>query len=989
MTEQSPVEALFFAALEKGTPAERAAYLDEVCGTDTDLRRRVERLLAAHPQVGSFLQAVTAPGAVTTPPHPGASDAIGSVIAGRYKLLEALGEGGMGTVYMAQQTEPVKRLVALKVIKPGMDSKQVLARFEAERQALALMDHPNIARVLDGGMTEQGRPYFVMELVKGVPITRFCDERKLTPRQRLELFVPVCQAIQHAHQKGVIHRDVKPSNVLVALYDGFPVPKVIDFGVAKAAGQQLTDLTLVTGFGTVLGTPEYMSPEQAELNQLDIDTRADVYALGVLLYELLTGTTPIDRKRLGKAAVLEILRVVREEEPPRPSTRLSTAEALASIAAARQVEPLQLMRLLRGELDWIVMKCLEKERQRRYESASDLAQDIQRYLHDESVTACPPDLLYQFGKLVRRNKGRLLTAAVVVVTILSGAVATTWQAAERRREQAARHWEQESAAARARQGVQLQLDRAAVALKEHALGEVDAAVNQAELLLADQAAPDLQVRLATLKKDVSTVRALDDAFAWRWNVAKGQIRLMPTKATELYPEILRQYGLAVGAEPVETTVQTVRGSAIAGHLQLALDQWFFLQPGQPGLRPVLDALDPDPLRAQIRTVVAANQPERVGSLLEKADPTSFSPGFITALGMYLPVDQSIRLLKAAWSRQPDSFPITITIAARSTELDLLAASGPEVVGWCRTAVALRPDSAFAHHCLGVALGETGDLEGRQAELREAMRLAPRFQRASALYIFSLLMHNAPVRKPTRQERDTAFAVCHSLLQVNPHHPIAHAGLFLIHHREENWLEAARYYRGFYETAMSQTREEQLQNSCPEAAFMLGLLAARWRLEEMLTGLIAQGRPDEAFRLCVHTVSDQDITDVHTSWRYVNRPHDALFEGACAGVSWSLDQSAAGPPAAEREAIRARARGWLEAVVAGWRSCFKAEAVARREEVHEHMTRWLNEAKLAPVRAENSLATLPTEERQSWQKLWADVRALHEATAPVKTAAAGN
>ncbi len=267
-------------------------------------------------------------------------DGPGTVI-GPYKLLEPIGEGGMGTVFMAEQTRPVKRLVALKLIKPGMDSRQVLARFEAERQALALMDHPNIAKVFDAGATEQGRPYFVMELVKGIPITQFCDERRLTPRERLELSIPVCQAVQHAHQKGVIHRDIKPSNVLVGLYDGVPVPKVIDFGVAKATGQKLTEATLFTGFGAVVGTPEYMSPEQAQLDNLDIDTRSDIYALGVLLYELLTGTTPLNRKRLKEAAFLEVLRVIREEEPPRPSMRLCTTEELPSIAACRNVEPAQ------------------------------------------------------------------------------------------------------------------------------------------------------------------------------------------------------------------------------------------------------------------------------------------------------------------------------------------------------------------------------------------------------------------------------------------------------------------------------------------------------------------------------------------------------------------------------------------------------------------------------------------------------------------------
>ncbi len=448
MTEQSPAEAIFFAALEKATAEERTAYLDAACGDDSNLRRRVDRLLAAHPQVGSFLQSpaqgeVGAAEAPTVPPGeqcpggPGLADGTsyqssgegeGSIIAGRYNLLETLGQGGMGAVFMARQTEPVKRLVALKLIKRGMDSKQVLTRFEAERQALALMDHPNIAKVLDAGATDSGRPFFVMELVKGVPITRFCDERQLSTRERLELFIPVCQAIQHAHQKGVIHRDIKPTNVLVALYDDHPVPKVIDFGVAKATGSQLTDASLVTGFGAIVGTPEYMSPEQAQLNQLDIDTRSDVYALGVLLYELLTGTTPIDRKRLGQDALLEILRVIREEEPPRPSTRLSTSEALASIAATRKTEPARLAKLMRGELDWIVMKCLEKDRSRRYETANGLARDLERYLHDEVVEAQPPTAGYRLRKFVRKHRTVLATAATIVLLLVAGVAVSTWQA---------------------------------------------------------------------------------------------------------------------------------------------------------------------------------------------------------------------------------------------------------------------------------------------------------------------------------------------------------------------------------------------------------------------------------------------------------------------------------------------------------------------------------------------------------------------------------
>jgi serine/threonine protein kinase/tetratricopeptide (TPR) repeat protein len=417
------VKSIFLRAIEDCTPSEWGAYLDQACGDNAELRRRVHVLLEAHQTADSLIdtpEPATTPGAGASDP-----DQSGTGI-GPYKLIEEIGEGGMGTVYMAQQTEPVKRLVALKLIKPGMDSRQVVARFEAERQALALMDHPNIARVFDAGTTETGRPFFVMELVKGVPLTKYCDEHRLTPKERLELFIPVCLAIQHAHQKGIIHRDIKPSNVLVALYDGKPVPKVIDFGVAKATVQRLTAQTLVTGLGALVGTLEYMSPEQAELNQLDIDTRSDIYSLGVLLYELLTGTTPLDRKRLKQAAMLEVLRIIREEEPQKPSTRLSTTEELPSVAANRGLEPRKLSGLVRGELDWIVMKALEKDRKRRYETANGFAQDIQRYLADEPVQACPPSAWYGLRKFARRNKGPLLAAALVLLAMVGGIVGTTW-----------------------------------------------------------------------------------------------------------------------------------------------------------------------------------------------------------------------------------------------------------------------------------------------------------------------------------------------------------------------------------------------------------------------------------------------------------------------------------------------------------------------------------------------------------------------------------
>lgn len=345
---------------------------------------------------------------------------------GPYRLLEQIGEGGMGSVWVASQSEPIKRKVAIKLIKAGMDSGQVLARFEAERQALAMMDHPNIARVLDGGMTEQGRPYFAMEYVRGVPLTEYCDNARLSLKERLELFVPICQAVQHAHQKGIIHRDLKPSNILVCLYDGKPVPKVIDFGLAKAMHQSLTEQSIYTAHGMMVGTPLYMSPEQAEHNNLDIDTRTDVYALGVILYELLTGTTPLERAQFKEAAYGEVLRLIKEVEPPKPSTRLSGSESLPSVAAQRSIEPGHLTRSIVGDLDWVVMKALEKERSRRYETANGLAEDIRRHLTDEPVSACPPSTSYRVRKFIKRNKGQVIAASLLFLSLIVGVAGTTW-----------------------------------------------------------------------------------------------------------------------------------------------------------------------------------------------------------------------------------------------------------------------------------------------------------------------------------------------------------------------------------------------------------------------------------------------------------------------------------------------------------------------------------------------------------------------------------
>jgi serine/threonine protein kinase/tetratricopeptide (TPR) repeat protein len=413
---------IFVAALAITNLDERNAFLNESC-SESGQKEHLLALLEAEAKLGTFLE---------SPARPTVSARVDEgpgTIIGPYKLLEQIGEGGMGVVFMAEQTRTVRRKVAIKVIKPGMDTRQVIARFEAERQALALMEHPNIARVLDAGTTDSGRPYFVMELVRGVPITDFCDQNRLDARARLRLFVTVCLAIQHAHQKGIIHRDIKPTNVMVTLHDGQPVAKVIDFGIAKATEQRLTERTLFTAYGEMIGTPAYMSPEQAEMASVDVDTRSDIYSLGVLLYELMTGTTPIDDARLRTAGFSEIQRLIREVTPPRPSSRLSTLGDSATVLAGnRGTDPKRLAKLLARDLDWIMMKALEKDRDRRYATAGDFAADIGRFLRHEAVVARPPSAMYRLSTFVRQHRGAVIAATVALATLLAGTAIATWQA---------------------------------------------------------------------------------------------------------------------------------------------------------------------------------------------------------------------------------------------------------------------------------------------------------------------------------------------------------------------------------------------------------------------------------------------------------------------------------------------------------------------------------------------------------------------------------
>jgi eukaryotic-like serine/threonine-protein kinase len=439
MNDSSNPDVTVFTEAAQLPADRRGVYLDSACGNDRELRQRVEVLLQAHDRIGDFLEQSPKKPAMEAKSRASVGDKPGDRID-HYKLLQQIGEGGCGVVYMAEQEEPVRRRVALKIIKPGMDTKSVIARFEAERQALALMDHPNIAKVFDAGATESGRPYFVMELVRGVKITEYCDQKSLTTGERLKLFIHVCQAIQHAHQKGIIHRDIKPSNILVTTtLEGAPLPVVIDFGIAKATtNQRLTDKTLFTAFEMLIGTPAYMSPEQAAMTTVDVDTRSDIYSLGVLLYELLTGATPFNAGELLKAGLDEVRRVICEQEPVRPSTHLSkmTEADLTTVAQRRCSEPPALIRTVRGDLDWIVMKALEKNRTRRYETASGLALDVQRFLTDETISARPPSAFYKFQKTLLRNKLLFIGVGVITVLLIVSLIVVSTSLA---RERQARH----------------------------------------------------------------------------------------------------------------------------------------------------------------------------------------------------------------------------------------------------------------------------------------------------------------------------------------------------------------------------------------------------------------------------------------------------------------------------------------------------------------------------------------------------------------------
>ncbi|HKB41837.1 MAG TPA: protein kinase [Gemmataceae bacterium] len=733
------IESILAAAVELGSEAERHQFVERVCAGDVNLRRRVDELIDNHFRAGNFLESLAPDFLATVEELAGARS--GSVI-GAYKLLEQIGEGGFGVVFLAEQQQPVRRKVALKVIKPGMDTRQVVARFEAERQALALMDHPNIAHILDGGETASGRPYFVMELVRGIPITRFCDENHLPVRERLELFVAVCQAVQHAHQKGIIHRDLKPSNILVTEQDGRPLVKVIDFGIAKALGQQLTEKTLFTNFAQLIGTPLYMSPEQAQMSGLDIDTRSDIYSLGVLFYELLTGTTPFDKERLRVVGYDEMRRIIREEEPPRPSTRLSTlGQAAATVSANRQSDPRRLSQLFRGELDWIVMKCLEKDRNQRYETTNGLTRDIQHYLHDEPVQACPPSAWYRFRKFARRNKRALATSALLGLVLLAacGAVAGSigWAMSDReaRRKVVAARFEQV-------------LQESERLYREGKLPEAIAAARKAHgLLESGGGSEELQRQLRDWLADLDMVARLEDIHL-RWQD-------VDRPGAQDYPEAFRSYGIDMDALAPAEAAARIAARPIRVDLAVALDLWAWrcLDPARrQRLQKAAATADPDPVRNRIREVAARQDRAALRRLAESIDVGAVPLSMLDLLGegLWRSGNQAaaIAFLRRVHQRHPGDYRINFALG--QALFSATPRSLEDAIRYYTAAVAVRPKSAVAHYHLGYALFRKGRVDESIAAYRRLIDLDPQYPSAHQKLSALLSM---------KGQLDEAIAVC--------------------------------------------------------------------------------------------------------------------------------------------------------------------------------------------------------------------------------------
>jgi serine/threonine protein kinase/tetratricopeptide (TPR) repeat protein len=832
-------ESIFAAALAIADGAQRAAYLDRACAGNATLRREVEALLAAHAS-DNPLDRPPADLGRTGAYEPAADELPAASVGDRvgpYRLMEQIGEGGFGLVFVAEQTAPVRRKVALKVLKPGMDTRDVVARFEAERQALALMDHPNIAKVLDAGSTPAGRPYFAMELVKGVPITDYCDGQKLPPRERLALFVQVCQAVQHAHQKGVIHRDLKPSNVLVTVIDGRAVPKVIDFGVAKALGQSLTDKTVYTRFAQMIGTPLYMSPEQAELSGVDVDTRADVYALGVLLYELLTGTTPFDRDRFRKAAFDEIRRIIREEEPPRPSTRLSSlGQTLSAVSASRGTDPAKLAGLVRGELDWIVMKCLEKDRGRRYETTNGLARDVQRYLADEVVEARPPSTGYRLRKFLRRNKGPVLVATALAVSLLAGGAGILAVEVRAERDQAAaaadRAAREAGTTASIDAAVREARQRAAEAWDLHdypdrmrlATDAAREAIKRADGFVAggtptDEAVAELAAarrevdELARHTRLVTSCVANQRKFAEDLNSGGGDL-LTRGRFARRHREALRQFGLDVVGGDADEVARSIAASRLRDpllgmllewqvHEVAALNLWRKYQKQEKQLperirqklrtMPVPDPLVKDRLEQVIRSSrrLCGGAYARWQDLLDRKDVPglvafaaspdglSFGSTLVVALGRDLTAANELsacrQLLRAAVDRYPHD--VWLQFNLNQSCLGSQPPSLAEALRHIAAASVQWPDCGLFHIHIGFSYMNLGCYDEAVAA----------FRKATSLYTKSGIAHYY-LGQALRQKKDLdgAVAALREAVRLSPTDTYAKSLLEVVLKERQKW-----------------------------------------------------------------------------------------------------------------------------------------------------------------------------------------------------------
>ncbi len=956
---QDRAKSILVNAAEIASAAEREAYLVAECGGDEALRREVADLLRHHDEARAFLESpAVAPAATIDEPI---REGPGTVI-GQYKLLEQIGEGGFGVVFMAEQTQPVRRKVALKVLKPGMDTRQVVARFEAERQALAIMDHPNIAKVFDGGTTGEkdeggrmkdekeadgrsdssfrlhrssfggGRPYFVMELVKGVPITEFCDHTHLTPRQRLQLFIPVCQAVQHAHHKGIIHRDLKPSNVLVTVHDTTPVPKVIDFGVAKALGQELTDKSLFTGIAQMIGTPLYMSPEQAGQSGLDIDTRSDIYSLGVLLYELLTGTTPFSKERFKQAAYDEIRRIIREEDPPKPSTRLSESkDSLPAISAQRQTEPAKLTRLVRGELDWIVMKALEKDRNRRYETANGFAQDVQRYLADEPVQACPPSVGYRLKKFARRNKPALAVAGLILFCIvLLGAGAWAYQQDKSARDVAvaARRAETERAVTAALAQAEMLLAEGDKqtdhperwkATMQLSLASVDRAK---EVLTTGEATEELAGRVRQVRDTVDA--AVTDSCLL---VELDRIRLEQAavkaeqfdlaRAAPLYAEALGDYGIDLAAP--EAAAARVRASRLRAALLAALREWAHVTSDsgeKQRLKQLVQAADPE--SNEFRARLRAGDVAALVRLVDGPEMQALPAATVAALAHDLwyganDLAAAERLLRAGQERYPNDFWLNHKLGM--VLLELKPPRAEEAVRYLTAALALRSDSPGVHLNLGLALSNNGDVDGAIRRYRAALQVDPyyamahnnlgtelsdkglvdeaigEYRKAIELKPKDGFAYNNLGNALAKQGKlDEAIAACRKAVELEPRLPQVHnslggalAGKGRLDEAITEYRHALKlkpdYAKAHLGLGSAFVEQGKLEEAIAEFRQALQINANLAEAHNSLGGALARkGRLDEAIAECRHALKlKPDYADAHTTLGIAFRAQRKLEE----------------------------------------------------------------------------------------------------------------